>query len=478
MGIMAGGCGYGRPQKGVALPRQPNFIVFLPDALRADHLPCYGYPVPTAPRISAFAEANLCFEQCHAVATWTTPATASILTGTHPLLHRTVVTEWSEEGSRRANQYQVLPKSIPTTAQALEAAGYSTAFFQANPNASNERGLARGCTYYSIDVDARPGEHIDAVLNWLDTEAREPFYAYIHLIDPHEPYRAEPAIFDELTDSTMAGQLGELPPDEAAQLRHYHERDWNNLFLAGGRLGEETLRRFSPESIRYLSTLYDCEIREVDAAFGRLLERLRAKGWADRTVTVITSDHGEAFGEDGQFYHGNYIHDPQTHVPLILGIPGLSAGTRIPWTVSQLDIHMTLLHLAGIKADTVTTGAPLCGREGQILATGHRPVITALDLQNSDTTRWQFGVALGSLRVRVAEDPSAITVHELSGQRPDRQLLLTQLGLTNNYAERAALKAYFFERKALTEAAREVERPTWATAPDYSEDVFRAMGYL
>lgn len=476
-GTLAAGCGVPGGRKST-LPEQPNFIVFLADTLRASRLPCYGYHRPTAPHISAFSDANLCFEQCHAVATWTLPATASILTGIHPLLHKTVVTEWSEAGKARGNQYQVLPESIPTTGTILREAGYDTACFQANPNASNERGLGRGATYYHIAVEDGPEKHMDRVLDWLESEAREPFYAYVHLLDPHEPYRADPDTFLELTQHTMESRLAMLPANEAEALRAYHKQTWNTLFVAKDRLDADELRTFSPAAVRYFSLLYDCEIRGIDAQFHRLRQVMRNRDWGSRTVTMITSDHGEAFGEDGQFYHGSFIHDPQTHVPLIIGIPGMAQGQRIPWTVSQLDIHSTLLELAGLAAGAPSSGAPLCDRLGRTVPQTHRPVLTSLDLHRAEPRRWDFGLAAGPLRVKPTDAPFEVVVQDKRTFAPPRNVSLPNIDAVQEAPVRQAVVAYFDALQQLAQESTSVEAPAWADATVAGDEVFRAMGYL
>jgi arylsulfatase A-like enzyme len=427
--------------------------------------------------VSAFAEGCLRFDACHAVATWTLPATASLLTGTHPLEHRTVVTEWSPAGKARGNQFQVLPASVPTTAEVLARAGYHTAQFQANPNADASRGLGRGAAYRGISETARPAEHLDAVLDWLENEAREPFYCYIHLLDPHEPYRADPQHFRHLMGRPMEALRAPLPAPEAEALRDYHQQTWADLFSEGQRLDADTLRGFSPAAVEYLAALYDSEIREVDRQFGRLQDWMAARGWADRTVTVLTSDHGEAFGEDGQFYHGNYLHDAQTHVPLLIQVPGGGRGRAVPHTVSQLDLHPTLLALAGVDPDLPTAGRPLCSRTGAPQVHSHQAALTMLDLHHPDPATWQGRIAWGALRVSATEDAFTVSVeHVTHGTR--QRVNLTQVDRVRDRAVRAAATSYFELRQHFNRRAARIPAPSWRTQLVSNEEAMRAMGYL
>ena len=470
-----GGC-TSNPTDG--LPRHPNFVVFLADSLRADHLPCYGHSLQTAPVISAFSEDNLCFERCHAVATWTKPATASILTGVHPLLHRTIVSEWAEEGVLRDHQFQVLPPDITTTAETLSRVGYDTAFFQANPNARDKLGFSRGCNHYHFRINESPDDHMDAVLSWLDTEAREPFYAYIHLIDPHEPYAADSDIIANLIGTSLEDRLSTLPMADADLLRGYHERTWKEIFNRDQRLDTKMLLGLSDAGVQYFSTLYDAEIVKVDQQFERLQRLLQQKGWADRTAVFVTSDHGEAFGEDHQFYHGSFIHDAQTHIPLILKIPGAPSSARIPWTTSQLDIHQTIAHLAGCPSGRWATGYPLADRSGTPLPTFDRPVLTVLDLHRSDPSKWEVGIALGDVRVKASNHPYIVNAHRIDQAEEVAQIKITETAALDDDRIRIATEHFFVDRHNFNKTAENIPQPEWEASEDSNDEMLEALGYL
>ena len=477
--LLAGGCGK-RPAASLEqpLPARPNFIVFLSDTLRADHLSCYGYPLATTPNIDATAATSVVFEECYAAATWTLPATASLLTGTHPLVHRTTVPEWTEEGIARGYQHQVLPDAIKTTAETLEAHGYTTAFFQANPNATGNRGLARGCQHRWSQVDANPDVHVDAVLDWIESEAVEPFYAYVHLIDPHEPYAASPDIFRDLHGKPMEDFLADLRQPERDQLKDYHRRDWDQLFVAGNRLDTEALRTFSAPSVAYLKKLYDSEIRRVDTAYGRLRDRIHARGLDARTVTILTSDHGEAFGEDQFFYHGSCLHDPQLHIPLLFSLPGQREERRVPFTVGQCDIHPTLLALAGINNSAPGSGNSLLRRSGEVIHQNHRSVLSSLDLHRSDPETWQFRLTRGAFRASGAGPPGSVLLAERGNEPEARQFDLLNVQTLPEGDARKAAEDFHLERHFLGECANKIPLPGWRQAEDFNPEAFRAMGYL
>lgn len=466
------------------LPQHPNFVVFLSDTLRADHLPCYGYRKPTAPEIARFAEGAYVFENCHAAATWTLPSTTTVLTGVHPIVHRMAVSEWMDTGKSDGFQHQVLSESISTTAQHLGSRGYQSACFQTNPNASRERGIARGFDHYYYELSAKPGQQMDAVLDWLKNEAQEPFYAYIHLIDPHEPYAADEEAFQRLHGKSILADIDDLPPVEAKRLRDYHQIDWADFYLDDVKLRAEDLIEFSEAGIGHLVDLYDSEIVRVDEAFGRLMAWLEESGVGQRTVTVVTSDHGEAFGEDGQFYHGNFLHDPQTHVPLIIGLPNSRAGLRVPWTVGLCDLHATLLDLAGISAKAPAATTSLVGRDGSPSQTDHRPALSVLDRYNADPGTWEYVLAAGDIRIRGTFDTNTVQVTSLdSGQSP------VTLEINDALELQGALRAvgddtlqlvgqFFRMREGLKQLAAQFPDPTWRQTETFDEAAFRALGYL
>jgi len=475
---LAAGCGL-RQQHALRqpLPEQPNLIVWLADSLRADHLPCYGYPLDTAPNITRFAGDALLFEQCYASATWTTPATLALLTGLPPAVHRTVVPEWSAQGQARGFQHQVLPEAVPTTATLLQAAGYDTGHFQANPNATQEHGLAKGFNHYYYKLNAGHKEHTDAFLEWLRTEAREPFYAFIHLIDPHEPYGPDPGVFQALHGHTIEEHLARLPTREAKRLATYHQASWSGLFLGKSRPGPEVLTELSPEAPAYLAALYDAEIRGLDTQFGRLLDALEEIGLHERTAIAVTSDHGEAFGEDGLYYHGSGYHDPQVHIPLILRLPGMLQGGRCEQTVGQCDIHATLLALAGVSVEEVY-GSVLLDREATPIPFGIRPVLTSLDLTEADPAQWLYRLTSGSIRVESTYEPGTCVVYHRGARSDARHVKLEEVASLEDGAIREAVAFFHTERHYLGTLATKYPAPGWWKPHALDDDALKALGYL
>jgi arylsulfatase A-like enzyme len=394
-------------------PQRPNVVVFVSDTLRADHLSCYGYGRPTTPAIDRFSERSILFEQCHAGSTWTTPSTATIVTGTSPLVHRTVATEWSGEGRERG-MYHVLSENIPTTAECLAAKRYRTSHFQANPNADGRRGHGRGCQDYFYETSIDSTAQMDEVLAWLSTRAREPFYLYVHMLDPHKPHRVSPELFSAVHGEEIEDSIARIEGTGRERLETYHTLDWMETIEAGNALLPGELKTFSASAMEHLLKLYDAEIRGIDQEFGRLVAGLEERGLMDNTVLAFTSDHGEAFGEDGHYNHGYFIHDAQTHVPMMIHVPWRNRGERVPWTVRLSDLHPTLLTLADTAIPAPCTGATLLDRDGGVLVHGDRAACAALDHSRSVTKNWLFGMAKGALRVRML-NRGGVEVYEMVG---------------------------------------------------------------
>jgi arylsulfatase A-like enzyme len=298
-----------------------NVVLVLVDTLRADHLGTYGYPRPTSPRVDRLAAESLVFEQARSVAPWTNPAIASIFTGRHP--HAVLDPHRHAQAIRQA-----LPKNVPTLASKLGEAGFRTLAFVDHPGISPGHGFARGFetfvqlyrelgtpTWGQADGDRL----VDEVARHFPALAGRRFFVYVHLIFPHRPYDAPPR-YTELFG----------PPSKV-----YRKRNKQRLIDA-----------------------YDAEIRFTDDVVADLLAELERAGLRDDSWVIFTSDHGEGFWEHGHDEHGNSLFDELLRIPLVLA-PPLSARVaprRIETSVSLVDLHATVLEMAGVGRREATDG--------------------------------------------------------------------------------------------------------------------------
>ena len=297
---------------GVGIRRSsPSVLLVSIDTLRADRLGSYGYAAASTPVLDALAARGLRFEQAATVTPLTLPAHTSLLTGTFPAFH----------GVRDNGSFYV-GDQMTTLAEVLKARGYRTGGFVGAYVLDHRWGIAQGFDHYFDDFDLshyemaagldaaqRPGsEVVDHALAWLGENRDRPFFAWVHLYDPHSPY---------------------VPPE--------------------------------PYRSRFPATLqgaYDGEVASADAQVGRLIEYLQTSGRLDHTIVVAVGDHGESLGEHSEQQHGFFVYDAAMHIPLIVAGPDVPARV-VPDQVRIVDVMPTILDLAGAEVPTAVQGVSL-----------------------------------------------------------------------------------------------------------------------
>ncbi len=298
-------------------PAPLNVLVVLVDTLRADHLELYGHTRDTAPRLRAWAEQAVVFEEAITASPWTLPSVASIFTGLYVSAH-----EVRDFGDGLATHHVTL-------AERFRDAGYRTAALMKTGVLVGEAGFEQGFDTWEADPDFRDSsaqDLTDRALAWLDAEASDPFLLYLHYTDPHYDYIAPEPYYE----SHAAGIDSELTGG-AWQIKEI--RDGERELLDG--------------DIDRLLALYDGEITYWDSQLGRLLDHLEASGLADQTLVVLTSDHGEQFHEHGNWFHTK-LYQQLLHVPLVVSGPGL-VPRRVPGVVRTVDLAPTLAGRLGLE---------------------------------------------------------------------------------------------------------------------------------
>jgi len=333
-------------------PEAPNVVIVVLDTVRAANLSLQGYTRPTTPRLESLALSSTVFDQAYSTAPWTLPSHASLFTGLGA-------------GSTRTSWLRPLRDDVPTLAEVLATNGYATGGFVANLlYTSYESGVNRGFAHYDdyrfswpmvlahtplwkLDLkssvpearsfgdalarlhttriattglspadDFRAADRIvGSFLDWQSTTGGRPFFAFLNLFDAHGPHRAP------------TGYLERFP---------------------GGRIIDK----------------YDAAIAWMDETVGRLVDELARRRVLDKTILIVTSDHGELFGEHGLKGHANSMYIPLLHVPLLIRFPaGVPAGQRVATVVSLRDVAATVVELAGLPGSAL---------EGQSLASTWR----------------------------------------------------------------------------------------------------------
>lgn len=335
-----------------------SVLLFLVDTLRADRLGCYGYDRDTSPALDRLAEDGVLFENCFAQSSWTKPATASILTGLHPSFH----------GAN--HRFTVLPEDLVTLPQLLRDHGYRTGAFLANGFIFDRRmGFDRGFDEFRGYGDPPPDSPVQYVrgespvtdaIEWIEGGGEEPFFAFVHIVDPHSPYGA-PAPYESKFAAPYDGRL-KSPVDFTLDREVIHELDESDW--------------------EFVRSLYDGEIAYSDAQFARILKSLRERGLSEETLVVFVSDHGEEFYDHRDFGHPPTILQELIHVPLVVKIPGLPdevRGLRMKGACRQVDLLPTILDSVGVPIPPEIQGTSLLPR---IFAEDQRdgpPVVSEVD---------------------------------------------------------------------------------------------------
>jgi len=275
----------------------PNVVLITIDTLRADHIGCYGYGQIRTPNIDALAADGARFERAYTAVPVTLPSHTVMFTGTYPML-----SGMHDFAANKLNPTQ------PTLASVLKEHGYATAAVIGSAVLDSRFGLNRGFDFYydhfdfnrlqesNLEEMERPGNLVaDVALDWLSKNYSRKFFLWMHLYDPHYPYRPPP-----------------------------------------------------PYASEYKDRPYDGEIAFADAQVGRLIRFLKSKGRYANTLIVLSGDHGESLGEHGEKTHGFFIYNATLHVPFIIHLPGglsprVASPRIVPDLVSLADLMPTVL---------------------------------------------------------------------------------------------------------------------------------------
>jgi arylsulfatase A-like enzyme len=418
-----------------------NLLLVSIDTLRGDMLGCYGHDRPTSPALDTIAAQGTLFETAVSPSPWTLPAHASLLTGLYPMRHGVK--------SHRLR----LAAGISTLAVHLRKRGFTTAAIVNSHNLTRRYGLGRG--FQSHDYvresleEAAPSDVHARARQWL-AEAREPFFLFLHFYDVHSDYRSMPpyeAMFERPYDGPVTGSTAQLLAHRAGRM-DFDERGRERLI-----------------------DLYVAGIRQMDDGLAELVDLLEGEGLRERTLLVITSDHGEEFLEHGAVLHGRTQYDEVLRVPLVLHGQGVPEGLRVGEPVSLIDVVPTVLSLLG---QPILPGVD--GRDVSPLLRGEAPG----DLQE----RMLFGEADHNNREHDITRSVRYADFKLTYNRLTRETRLYDL--SNDPAERVDVKDQHpelvstlweelqaFEHLSVGTAGRELP----ALAPE-DEDRLRALGYL
>ena len=407
---------------GGASTERPPVILITIDTLRADRLSSYGSDRVATPHLDRLAEEGIRFANASSTVPFTLPAHSSIMTGLYPPSHGV-----------RENVGYVLAPELVTIAERFQDRGYRTGGFVSAFVLDARWGIARGFDTYvdDFDLDAMAGANLGSVqragpetiahaLEWLDgVGGEEPFFLWLHLFDPHDPYD---------------------PPE--------------------------------PFRSEYQGRPYDGEVAYTDSLIGEFRSALEQRGLFDEAVVVLTADHGEGLGDHGESYHGFFVYDSTVHVPLIVRLPGgVESGRVVTDAVSHVDIAPTLIELLDLDGAGAAQGRSLLpdiqGLPNDLAERG----VYAESFYALDHYGW---APLRSLRTAEhkyieAPDPELYALLEDPGELAN--VLLEERDLSRRLRAEALELAAELDRAA----------PSSSAEPDLDEDTLaqlRALGYL
>ncbi|MGA1840536.1 MAG: sulfatase [bacterium] len=301
---------------------RPNIVIILIDALRKDHLGCYGYHRETSPNIDAFAGNAVKFMDTVSTCSWTSPSIASLFTCLYVSSH----------GLKTHSQKStdILDLKFETLAEALKKNGYTTSAFIANRWIREEFNYNQGFDSFEQvggDIPRPSGALVrEKVTKWLQDKPKGPFFLYIHFMDVHGPY-LPPYPYNTFFKSE---KTRDLSPQEYMKLRY--------------------LKIEGQMDLNFYISQYDGGIRYCDYHVGKIIQYLKENGLFDDTIIIITSDHGEAFFEHGECDHGFTLYNEEIEVPLLMRFPhsmDLEINTHIKPLL--IDIGVTLLDIIGAQ---------------------------------------------------------------------------------------------------------------------------------
>jgi arylsulfatase A-like enzyme len=339
-------------------PEELNAVVILVDTLRADHVSSYGYNRPTTPHIDRLASRGIRFSRAYSTSSWTLPAVASLFSGVSASSHGVI----DVDSDFRISE---------TLAHSLADEGVVTAAIISNPIVSSLNGFHRGFnTFISYRdgliapvVDLASGTTlgrvltrkvdgdrlaVNAAVEWLESHAKDRFFLYLHLFAPHRPYEPPNPHRDKFVDV------------------NYRGIEYN---------GGTSDRSLTPPELNNVIERYDAEIAYADALVGEIVDVLDRFRLIDSTILIVTSDHGEAFGEHGRWEHGQSVYAEEARIPMIIVHPlGKNGVVDEPVSLSDLTLAIrSSLRLTESRSVSDGMANPLHARSR---AESSRPILT------------------------------------------------------------------------------------------------------
>lgn len=313
---------------------KPNVIIITIDTLRADHVGCYGYYRNTTPNIDNFSKDAVIFKNAISQANYTLASMASFITSKYPNIH--ILFDFMNFKSENTGTC-ILNPYYPTLTKVLKKAGYSTFFISDHLSMFYIKGLKEGFDSFVESNGNNPVFLTKTALKWISGNKDKPFFIWVHYHGPHSPYHPNKApslnvpLKEKDKNIPLAKMSSEIFGFIPNSVRKTEDNNFNNL--------------------NYYINNYDGKILLTDEQIGVLLGGIKNLGLDKKSIIVVTSDHGEEFGEHNLYCSHETLHyNTLLHVPLLLKIPSQRPSEKIiNETVGLIDVVPTLLDILKIK---------------------------------------------------------------------------------------------------------------------------------
>jgi arylsulfatase A-like enzyme len=316
--------------------QQPNVLLISIDTLRADHLSSYGYDYETSPFLDELAAQGTRFKNAFVNCHPTPPSHTTILSSRYQETH-TVLLHPRKRGDvtpGRDHLVQEIPKAIKLLQEMLQDSGYATVGVVGRGFGTRVGGFERGFDDYYSPTDNKEGRgRLLKMIRKRLSEGR-PIYAFFHTFAVHAPY---------------------LPPKRYQKM--FGEE--TNEFRPTVKNIRKAASKQNLKDIAKARAMYDGEIRKTDDDLRKFFSSLEEIGFLSNALVIVTSDHGEEFGEHGGMMHGPKLYDELIHVPLILWGSGVPKGKVVERLVSSVDIVPTILDIVNVETDAHLEGENL-----------------------------------------------------------------------------------------------------------------------
>lgn len=438
---------------------RPNIILIGIDALRADHVGAYGSGAGLTPNLDAFAREATVYRSAYAASPWTLTSMGALASSLPP--SRCVVARKNGEDPRAYTGRAALLAGAPLVTVSLQEAGYRTAAELTNPFLADRYGWKRGFDCFRNE----DGSNTDLLLTsrtargeivteharaWLALNRKEPFFLWLHYLDPHAPYDSP---------DTPENLRKQYPPNWETRRTYWYEE------MTGASPEERT--RYQ----EFCRRMYAEEVRYADRQVGSLLAELRRRRLYGDSLIVIFSDHGEELFEHGGFEHGHSFHQEVLHVPLLVKWPtGVKADPSVTQTVSLARLAPTLIELAGLARQASDAATFLPRREG---GPGEM-VYSEAPLYGPDRTALTTDRYKVIYRLPAGDGDGSFEVYD-RGRDPGEQFDLASGGAAAELRDRLRE----ITKRAL-EARREASRdqPRTGLLDEAAKRRLRSLGYL